>query len=171
VVATFTEPLADGGHASLTSAPVLAVLELLIGGNATNHSLHVLLQQGYDETAQRQLAPCATEEGSSIDVLIAGGRCSLGLSAGQQQQQQEAAANSKPSKGKTTFCMTAAVEDGQEVAPENGNDGGDAEVFEGVQHCSAGLLTVARNGSPGLVLTLGPQACLDASHRGMGPVL
>jgi len=172
VVATVTEPLAEGGDASLTLASALAVLELLIGGNATSHSLHVLLQQGYDEAAQRLLAPCATEEGSSIDVLIAGRRCCLGsASSAGQQQQQEAAASSKQSKGEATEVMTATVEDGQEVAPENGNSGGAAEVLEGVEHCCAGFLTAARNGSPGLVLTLGPQACLDATHRVLGPAL
>merc|ERR550532_3912746 len=154
-------------------APALAVLELLIGGNVTNHSLHVLLQQGYDEAAQRLLAPCATEEGSSVDVLIAGGRCNFGITgndAGQQQQQrqQEATASSKPPRAKATEVTTVTVEDGEEVPPENENGGRAAEVLEGVEHCSAGLLTAARNGSSCLVLTLGPQAHLDATHRVLG---
>merc|ERR1712008_109280 len=67
--------------------------------------------------------------------------------------------------------MGATVEDGEEVAPENSNNGGAAEVLEGVEHCSAGLLSAARSGSLGLVLTLGPQACLDATHSVLGPAI
>jgi len=173
VVAAVTEPLPNGGDASSNLAPALAVLELLIGGNVTNHSLHVLLQKGYGEAAQRLLAPCATEEGSSIDVLLAGSRCSFGRNDSSAGQQQEAAASSKPSNGKTTEATTVTMEVVEEVAPpEDGQkNGGTAEVLEGVEHCSAGLLTAARNSSPGLVLTLGPQPLLDKTHTVLGPAL
>lgn len=127
----------------------VVTLELLVAG-VPSGTLRVLLSSLDAATEARLATPGA------VEALVRGGLCRFGL----PEVKPEAAAP-EPERPEGPERLELAVEgEGPEV-PEG----------EGVLlHATAGLLSAPREG-PGLVLTLGPQPKLDATHRVLGLVL
>lgn len=172
---------AEPSAATTSGKPPVAVTLELMMGDTVGATLKVLLKGGLDQAIEQRLAACAPPDGSTIEAIAAGAHCTFaghpsGVPVVKRRQSDGKVGDGEDLDGNSDGSKAeVAAGDGEDIesnagAIKEGAAAGSSSGSAGAEHCRAGLLSAPREGS-GLLLTLGPQPKLDATHSVLGHLL